>query len=438
MSHPPLLRIGAPLYGGAFATSDPAVSLPFVLPGELAGDLAGEPADLSPEGRPGPIAEPSPQRAAPLCPHFGVCGGCQYQHADYSAQLSIKREILTGILHAQAIAPLPAVETHASPQPYGYRNRIRLRIERVADMLRIGYNLRGTTSFLPITTCPISAPGLIGTAAALLALAAEDPDAAHWLDATRELELFANDDLSRIQLTLFVAPRTKSPQGSFARMTAALQQRVPQVAGAAAAAFDARTGPTGRILAEHGAAGLNYKAGDETYWVSRGGFFQINRFLIATLVDLVTAKRSGALAWDLFAGVGLFSRVLARGFLQVTAVEAASSASQDLAAVLKKLGPRHRAVTETTLAFLQKAVVQRERPDLIVLDPPRAGAGVEACDLLLRLAPREIIYVSCDPTTLARDLAVLQKAYTVAELHLVDLFPQTFHLETVVVLKRQV
>src|SRR6202020_1880166 len=101
----------------------------------------------------------------------------------------------------------------------------------------------------------------------------------------------------------------KAPQGSFTRMMNALQQLCPHVVGAAAAAFDPRTGPTGRILAEHGAAGLNYKVNDETYWISRGGFFQVNRFLISTLVDLVTSSngkaRSGNIAWDLFAGVGL-------------------------------------------------------------------------------------------------------------------------------------
>jgi len=250
-----------------------------------------------------------------------------------------------------------------------------VRIQRVRQpdgngTLRFGYNIRATTEFLPITTCPISAPNLIPTVENLIALATEDRDAEYWLNATAELELFTNDDLSGVQLTFFVAPRTKAPQGSFTRMISLLQQKIPQVVGAAAAAFDPRTGPTGRILAEHGAAGLNYKVGDETYWISRGGFFQVNRFLVDTLVKLVAGTRSGNIAWDLFAGVGLFSRVLARNFAHITAVESSPIASADLAAAFKKLGPQHRAVSETTLAFLQKAITQRERPDLIILDPP--------------------------------------------------------------------
>ncbi|HZL25323.1 MAG TPA: RsmD family RNA methyltransferase [Acidobacteriaceae bacterium] len=350
-------------------------------------------------------------------------------------QLNVKRRILQSLLAELGVEKDHYIEAHAA-EPYGYRNRIRLRIHRIDGVFRFGYNIRTTTDFLPITTCPISAPNLIPTVEALLALAAEDRDAEYWLNAIAEIELFTNDDLSRVQLTLFVAPRTKAPQGSFTRMMNALQQRAPQVVGAAAAAFDPRTGPTGRILAEHGASGLNYKVGDQTYWISRGGFFQVNRLLVDTLVKLVTENRSGNIAWDLFAGVGLFSRILARNFAQVTAVESSPIASADLAAAFKRLGPQHRAVAETTLAFLQKAITRRERPDLIVLDPPRAGAGLEACALLSRIAAPQIVYVSCDPTTLARDLAALQSTYRIDELHLVDLFPQTFHIETIAILTR--
>jgi 23S rRNA (uracil1939-C5)-methyltransferase len=182
---------------------------------------------------------------------------------------------------------------------------------------------------------------------------------------------------------------------------------------------------------------MAYRVGEESYWITRGGFFQVNRFLVERLVALVTDGRSGGLAWDLFAGVGLFSRVLARRFERVTAVEANSVASADNRAALAKLGVGHSAVAETTAEFLRRAVVERERPELVVLDPPRAGAGLEACALLERLGPGAMVYVSCDPATLARDLAALRTGYAVRALHLVDLFPQTAHLETVAVLERK-
>jgi len=213
------------------------------------------------------------------------------------------------------------------------------------------------------------------------------------------------------------------------------------ITATAAAAFDPRTGPTGRIIAEAGAPGLNYRVLDETYWVTRGGFFQTNRFLLETLVELVCNDddhpRTGTLAWDLFAGVGLFSRVLARSFSEITAVEANPTAVADLRSALTKTGSASTVHESTTLDFLHRAVLDRDRPDLIVLDPPRAGVGLEACELLNRIAAPSIVYVSCDPTTLARDLSVFQPFYNIRALHLVDLFPQTFHLETVAILQRR-
>ena len=156
----------------------------------------------------------------------------------------------------------------------------------------------------------------------------------------------------------------------------------------------------------------------------RGIFFQVNRFLTDDLVRLVTAGRAGTLAWDLYAGVGLFSKPLAETFAQVVSVEVAAL-------------PGTSTIASTTAAFLQSAVLQRDRPDFIVVDPPRAGLGPEVCALLARIRTPQIVYVSCDPTTLARDLkALVDSGYTIYELHLVDLFPQTFHLETVVVLHR--
>jgi 23S rRNA (uracil1939-C5)-methyltransferase len=374
--------------------------------------------------------------ATPRCPHFGICGGCQYQNLAYDEQLRLKQTRLEELLQ-QAGIEAPANIAVRAAEPYEYRNRIRLRIERVDGELRFGYNIRTTTEFLPIVTCPISAPILVQTAKALLAIAVTDRDAQHWLNATAEVELFTNHDLSRVQITLFCAPRTKVPQGSVTRLINALQQQLPQAAGIAAAAFDPRTGPTGRLLAEAGSSGLSYRVEDIDYWISRGSFFQVNRFLLENLVQLVCNNCSGELAWDLYSGVGLFTRVLASTFARVTAVESNPTALTDLRGALKKLSEAHTAIESTTLDFLRSASLQRDQPDIVVLDPPRAGAGAEACELLNRIAPKAIVYVSCDPATLARDLAILETRYLILELHLVDLFPQTSHLETVVYLERR-
>jgi 23S rRNA (uracil1939-C5)-methyltransferase len=357
--------------------------------------------------------------------------------ASYAEQLRIKEGVLQESLARAGVKDIPEIATHAA-EPWHYRNRIRLHVTRENGSLRLGYRKRAGKEILPIRTCPISAPLLWHAAEALLANAGRNATMRRWIESSSEVELFCNGDMSRLQITLFISsgeqlalPSGDSFQGSFA----ALQRDVPELAGAGALRVHPRTGQTQTEIASWGAAGLSYEVAGERYWVGRGGFSQVNRFLLPRMVELVGASRKGELAWDLFAGVGLFARILAKGFERVTAVEANPAAGRELATALQRIGPQHRAVTAVILNFLRDAVLQRERPDLVLLDPPRAGAGVEVCDLLARVAPREVVYVSCDPVTLGRDLAILQAKYTIERLHLVDLFPQTYHQEAVVELR---
>ena len=428
MSKTRVFEVSGEYYGGLAKTADPDVRPAFV--------LRNEKIEVSADGTLLQILEPAAERVQPACPHFEACGGCQYQMTDANEQGDIKRRVLLNELHGAGIDFPTEIPVHLA-QGYGYRNRIRLRVERVGEVLRFGYNERGSTRFLAIEECPIAASVLWETAEALLRAAARDEDVAYWLSSASDVELFANETLERVQVTLSVAPRTKAKQGSIVRALAAMQVDAPKIVGVGVLAVDPRIGPTGKTVAEAGAAGLVYRVLDEAYWIARGGFFQVNRFLLPTLVELVTRERRGGLAWDLFAGVGLFSRVLARSFDSVVAVESNARATADNQAALKKIGPQHQAVAMTTVEFLRVAVTQRERPELVVMDPPRAGAGVEACELLNRVGAPSMVYVSCDPVTLARDLAALRAKYEVRALHLVDLFPQTFHMETVVMLERR-
>jgi 23S rRNA (uracil1939-C5)-methyltransferase len=168
--------------------------------------------------------------------------------------------------------------------------------------------------------------------------------------------------------------------------------------------------------------------------VSIGSFFQVNRLLIEPLVELVTRDAAGKLAWDLYAGVGLFARALLSSFDQVVAVESAPRSVQDLRHNLS--GGPHRIAASSTLGFLQRArAAGNDTPDLIIVDPPRAGLGKEVTTLLAEIRPPHITYVSCDPATLSRDLkSLLDSGYSLQQLHMVDMFPQTFHLESVAML----
>jgi 23S rRNA (uracil1939-C5)-methyltransferase len=175
-----------------------------------------------------------------------------------------------------------------------------------------------------------------------------------------------------------------------------------------------------------------YQVGSHGYRVSAGSFFQTNRFLAAKLVELVTANRSGRAALDLYAGVGLFTLPLSRHFERITSVEIAQNSYDDLAA--NAAVPHIQAVHSTTEDYLNAA---RGRWDFAIVDPPRAGLGERAAKSLAGLAIPRLAYVSCDPATLARDLVTLLAAgYKVEEAHLVDLFPQTYHMETILHLTR--
>jgi 23S rRNA (uracil1939-C5)-methyltransferase len=433
------LRIEKTVYGGAGLAhqaeegTSRTVFVPFTLPGELVEVRLTEPKDGFADAELVQVVEASVDRVAARCVHFGECGGCHYQHAQYEAQLALKTGILRETLERAGLGDLPEVQVRAG-QPWGYRNRIRLRVMEVEGVLRVGYLRRRSNDFLPVKMCPIAAPLLWRAAETLLTLT-EDADAVRWMRAVVEVEFFTTKDERQLQMTVFVRQNLVPGFDTFCER---LRGLLPELVGAGALMLrpegsqQARRMERPRPVAAWGTEGLSYAAAGEKYWVSRGGFFQVNRFLVDELVQIVATGRRGALAWDLYAGVGLFSRVLTAAFDEVVAVEAAAD---DLAKTFK--GPGRRAVATTTLEFLRGAVVQRERPDLVVMDPPRAGIGAEVCALLGRVRAKAMVYISCDPVTLARDLkALVDFGYTINELHLVDMFPLTFHQETVVVLHR--
>jgi 23S rRNA (uracil1939-C5)-methyltransferase len=432
------LQIEKMVYGGsglAHQTEDEhagqAVFVPFTLPGELVEAGLIQQKNAFAEASLLQVLTASEDRIEPRCAHFGQCGGCNYQHATYAAQVAIKGAILQETLDRAGLNMLPTIQAHIG-EPWAYRNRMRLRVENLNAALKVGYNKRGSNDFLPIHECPISAPLLWCAAEALLQIAAENSSSSRWIRGAAEVEFFTTGNEKKLQMTVFV----RKSQPGLASFCVQMHKLIPELVGAGIAlaptAGPQRRARSPRQLESWGAEGLIYSTSGEDYWVSRGGFFQVNRFLVEELVRIVTTGRRGSLAWDLYAGVGLFSRALSRTFQQVVAVEAAAT---DLSRSFK--GPGKHAVEATTLEFLRSAVIQRERPELIVMDPPRAGVGAEVCALLARISAPEIVYVSCDPVTLARDLkALIASGYKIVELHMADMFPQTFHLETVVVLRK--
>jgi 23S rRNA (uracil1939-C5)-methyltransferase len=420
-----VVTIEKPIYGGAFLAREEgkAIFVPLTLPGEQArvrivqdkGKRGYATAEVE------EILIAAPQRVLPGCRHFAVCGGCQYQHASYVSQLDLKLAVLRETLSRGGV-PAPAEIATIAGEPWGYRNRIRVALDVAGNP---GYRGRRSHAIVSITECPIAAPILVRAALAAAEIARQSAAALR----PTELALFCDADETAVLLSLFVAQAGKTRLDEFA---AVMQAQVPALAGIELV-VEGPEGQQPRLLAQWGAASLTYHAAGSDYRVDHGAFFQVNRWLIDALVDRVTVGRSGTLAWDLFAGVGLFARRLTSVFSRVVAVESAPSAASALDANLK--GTTGTAVHAGTLDFLARNR-KGERPDLIVVDPPRTGLGPEITSQLAGIASPALVYVSCDPATLARDLrALLESGYAIESITLADLFPQTFHLETVVHLR---
>jgi 23S rRNA (uracil1939-C5)-methyltransferase len=371
------------------------VFAPFVLPGErIRVETCQEKPGLV-RARMLEVLEAAPERVAAPCPVFGRCGGCHYQHAPYEYQLAAKRAILVDQLRRLGkIAPPEEIAVVAG-EPWGYRNRAQLHIDGAQSVPRIGYREARSHHLCEIGQCPIASPKINDVVRVLTGMLRDS----RWPNFLRSLEIFTDEQ--RVQLNVL---DTDQPVAK--RFFEWCAQQIPGLVEGA----------------------LDYQG---RFRVSRNSFFQVNRFLLDGLVETALAGVSGETALDLYAGVGLFSLALARRFRQVTAVESGSGAVRDLQFNAERAGLVHvRAERRTAEEYLQTL---ERAPDFVLLDPPRAGLGKAVVRRLAELRPRQVTIVSCDPATLARDLAGLTASgYRVERMTLVDLFPQTFHLETVV------
>ncbi|MFQ5817972.1 MAG: class I SAM-dependent RNA methyltransferase [Terriglobia bacterium] len=405
---------GKPAAAGWPAAAGKPVFVPFVLPGEVVEVLPTQETRKLIRGLPEKILEAAADRIEPPCPYFTRCGGCHYQHLPYEQQLALKVEILRETLRRLGdIAWSEEIPALASP-PWNYRNRIQLHLGPHpvrADRLQMGYYRQGTHTLCAIEQCPISSPRLNALILALNELNA----AGHLPRRLRQVEAFVTDEDRPGWLSLGL------PVLDFASDELATRLRRAWPGVESILFLETSTGQ--RVLA--GAGSTRYRVNEEEVRVSHNSFFQVNRYLLPELAAR-TGDLSGTTAVDLYAGVGLFTRALARGFARVAAIEADPDTAADLAANSAALA-NVQAHCADAAAFLAQ---WREPVDCVMLDPPRAGLSKEAVRELLRLRPRRLLYLSCDPATLARDLKALAATFQIESLELIDLFPHTFHIET--------
>jgi 23S rRNA (uracil1939-C5)-methyltransferase len=466
-----LLSIEKLIYGGdGLARTAPgadgrsmAVFVPFVLPGErVEAEIRQEKPGFA-RGSVARLIEASSDRVEARCPYFRQCGGCHYQHISYERQLEFKAGILRETLRRIAKIELTAeIRLHGSPA-WSYRNRTRLQVRTIGGFppqpaksarsgdpgFALGYLRFGSHEFLPVGECPIGSPLLNRMMARMVELGGLNCPA-----EVEEIELFADAADEHLLGSAFC--RREADTRDLLRWGEALQREFQEISGVtffASRRVEEDEMPDPKPLAQSGAKAIRYRTiGHQTigyqtkeheYQVSAGAFFQVNRYLIDELVSVVIGNARGDLALDLYAGVGLFSVALAGSFHHIFAVEASQTSHADL---VQNVPANVKAVGARTEDYLGNDYLRsddlgrrpvRNRPDLIVLDPPRAGAGKAVIRSLVELGAPRVRYVSCDPATLARDLAPLLAAgYHIEEAHLFDLFPQTFHIESVMLLAR--
>lgn len=434
-----LARLPAEAGAAADERRGKAVFLPFVLPGERVAATVVEEKPGFVRARTDALLRASPQRIEPGCPYYVRCGGCHYQHTSYQHQLQIKRDILAETVRRGAKIEVDAAQIAMHPSPeWNYRNRTRLKLE--ASPFALGYYRFGSHELLPVEQCPISSPLINRAIAAIWELGR----AGEVSEQIGEIEFFANHDDAEMLVELTLAAQPKPQDGAVAQFARGLRRAVPDIVGVAL--FHARRdGSLQRVAVPDGqqdAFGENhivYQAAEFDFRVSAGSFFQTNPHMMDELVQIVAAGETGHAALDLYSGVGLFAVALARCFAAVAAVEVAPFSYGDLERNKLPNVTTVRATTEDFLRQKPRGASARDMRaiDLAIIDPPRAGLGERVARMLADLQTPRLTYVSCDPSTLARDLRVLTASgYRVAEMHLVDLFPQTFHIESVIKLVR--
>jgi 23S rRNA (uracil1939-C5)-methyltransferase len=366
------------------------VLTPFVLAGERMTADIDKPKQGVARGKAIEITVASADRVKPGCEYFGRCGGCHYQHANYEAQKAAKVSILRETLERVGkLKELPEIEVIAG-EPWGYRNRAQLHVENG----KLGYLERGSHKLCAIERCPISSP-TINRAIASLNRMLKDR---RWPKFIRSLEVFTNEANVQVNILEYDQPVAK-------RFFEWCAEEIPGLV----------TEPI-----EYG-----------RFRVSHGSFFQSNRFLAERMAEYCLTGESGKSAIDLYAGVGLFTLPMAERFEKVMAVETGTGAIRDLEFNAKRAGFD----IDTSVGNVDEYLLQRENgADFVLADPPRTGLGKAVTTRLNALRVQKMVLVSCDPATLARDLAALSE-YKLESLALMDLFPQTFHIETVAKLR---
>ncbi len=399
----PELTLTTPTYGGETLSRLPdgrAVFVPYALPGERVRVRLVEEKPRFARAELVEVLEPSPERVTPRCPHFQTCGGCHYQHIPYERQTQLKADILRDQLERIGKLENPPVQpTIPSPSPWNYRNHMQFHLTPEGQL---GFVAARGEGVAPITECHLPEAAINATWPLL------DAEAIPGLDRLA-LRLGANDDLMLVL-------ESSDPQ------PVSLEVDLPLSV--------VHLGPGGALVLA-GDDHIVIEVLGRPFRVSAGSFFQINTALagkmVQHLLDNLPLSEESTLV-DAYCGVGLFSAFLAPHVGRLIGIETSPQACEDFVTNLDEFDhvELYEAPVEGVLPELDL------HPEVIVVDPPRAGLARSALDAILALQPQTLAYISCDPATLGRDARRLTAGgYELQQVTPFDLFPQTYHIESV-------
>jgi 23S rRNA (uracil1939-C5)-methyltransferase len=383
-----------------------AVFVPFGLPGEKVKARVVEEKRGHVRAELVEVLEPSPERFKPKCRHFGVCGGCHYQHLSYHAQLAYKEEILRDQLLRIGKIPSPPLEPIvASPREWNYRNHVQFHLTPEGKLGYIGANGRGV---VPIAECHLPEASLN--------------------EIWPGLEFDTGLELERISLRV-------GEGGEAMLVLESGNPEAPELELETDLSVVHLTGEDMVVMAGEDAISISVKG--RVFRVSAASFFQVNTEMAGKMVDhlldhLPVSPRTIML--DVYCGVGLFSAFFAGRVERLIGVEASPSACEDFTANLDDFEnvALYEAPAEVALPGLDII------PEAVIVDPPRAGLEKRVLDALLALDPASIAYISCNPSTLARDATrLIAGGYQLTQVTPFDLFPQTYSIESISIFARQ-
>jgi 23S rRNA (uracil1939-C5)-methyltransferase len=391
------------VYGGSgmgrLAEDGRAIFIPFTLPGEKVNARVKEEKKGFVMAEVLEIRQPSSLRIPPRCPHFGLCGGCHYQHIPYDQQVAFKKEIFIEQLQRIGNIQNPLIsQVVPSNEAWNYRNSLQFHLSPGG---KLGFERSNSHATLEIHECHLPCSPLSQTWPQL---------DFEFIPEIERVELRQGDD-DEILLALY-SQKSTPPE---------FEAELPISA--------VHISPQGQIILagnDHFYITVNGKS----LRVNAGSFFQVNHFIAEKMVSILLEKihlTKQIIVMDAYCGVGLFSAFLAPLVNRCLGVEASPSACQDYAFNLDACDnvELYEGAAEEVLPLIDV------KPDLVVLDPPRSGLERRALDALVKMAPGQLVYVSCNPATLARDARrLIEVGYRLDESILLDMFPQTFHIES--------